>query len=322
MAPFSTSQPRKEVEAAPPIDLKKLERLPARIMPASPSYFSGIPRFTDDLLEAQDILRKYAHLPTLPPIEARRRGWIKLAAYRGRIGEVAPSAKFSKILQVLKRLNRIHPDLMPKEVQVILDKYMSGSDPGSRLAIPLTVDEDGKSRGVGRRKAASAKVYLVEGEGEVLINGRNILQVFPRLHDRESALWPLKVTNRMDKYNVWALVKGGGVTGQAEAITLGLAKALMVHEPMLKSILRKGTLPYFFLILRGMRFLCPVRSSTLLYVPAALVGSTHGTIVVLEEQLLTRASFLAGCVTRDPRRVERKKHGHVKARKMPQWVKR
>lgn len=139
---------------------------------------------------------------------------------------------------------------MPKEVQVILDKYMSGNDPGSRLAIPLTVDEDGKSRGVGRRKAASAKVYLVEGEGEVLINGRNVLQVFPRLHDRESAIWPLKVTNRMDKYNVWALVKGGGVTGQAEAITLGLAKALMVHEPMLKSILRKGTLPYFFLILR------------------------------------------------------------------------
>ena len=44
----------------------------------------------------------------------------------------------------------------------------------------------------------------------------------------------------MDKYNVWALVKGGGTTGQAEAVTLGAAKALMVFEPALKPALRRG----------------------------------------------------------------------------------
>jgi len=109
----------------------------------------------------------------------------------------------------------------------------------------------------------------VQGEGQVLINGKSINAAFGRIHDRESALWALKVTNRMDRYNIWALVKGGGATGQAEAITLGTARALMVHEPDLKPALRR-----------------------------------------------------AGCVTRNPKRVERKKPGKLKARKMPAWVKR
>ena len=82
----------------------------------------------------------------------------------------------------------------------------------------------------------------MEGTGEVLVNGKNIVQAFPRLHDRESALWALKVTQRLDKYNVWALVEGGGVTGQAESITLALARALLVHEPALKPALRRGEL--------------------------------------------------------------------------------
>lgn len=102
-----------------------------------------------------------------------------------------------------------------------------------------------------------------------MINGKSIVQAFPRLHDRESAIWPLKVSQRIDKYNVFALVAGGGVTGQAEAVTLGLARALLVHEPALKPVLRR-----------------------------------------------------AGCVTRDPRAVERKKPGRLKARKKPTWVKR
>lgn len=72
------------------------------------------------------------------------------------------------------------------------------------------------------------------------MNGKNIVQAFPRLHDRESAIWPLKISDRMDKYNVFALIGGGGVTGQAEAMTLAIAKALLVHEPALKPILRRG----------------------------------------------------------------------------------
>ncbi len=84
-------------------------------------------------------------------------------------------------------------------------------------------------------------------EGEVLINGKPLNGVFPRIHDRESAVWPLIATKRVDKYNVWAWVRGGGLTGQAEALTLGVAKALLVHEPLLKPALRRGTSSVCFL---------------------------------------------------------------------------
>jgi len=169
----------------------------------------------------------------------------------------------------LTRLNKIHPRICPKEVKQVLSNFRRPGAEEIQKAKPGTIDEYGRSVGIGRRKESSAKVYLVEGTGEVLVNGRSLVQSFPRTHDRESALWALKITERMDKYNVFALVSGGGVTGQAESITLALAKALLVHEPALKPALRR-----------------------------------------------------AGCVTSDPRRVERKKAGRLKARKRPTWVKR
>lgn len=73
-----------------------------------------------------------------------------------------------------------------------------------------------------------------------MVNGKGLHAAFGRIHDRESAVWALKATQRIDRYNVWALVEGGGTTGQAEALTLGVAKALMVHEPLLKPALRRG----------------------------------------------------------------------------------
>ena len=132
---------------------------------------------------------------------------------------------------------------MPMELKEAMEHYKRDVDPYANIPNPGTIDEAGRAYGIGRRKSSSAKVYLVQGNGEVLVNGKSINAVFGRVHDRESALWALKATGRMDKYNVWALVTGGGTTGQAEAITLGTAKALMVHEPLLKPALRRGQYP-------------------------------------------------------------------------------
>lgn len=117
---------------------------------------------------------------------------------------------------------------------------MKDSQPGDIVPNPQVVDEWGRARGVGRRKTSSAVAWLVEGEGEVLVNGKSLTQFFGRLHHRESAVWALKATQRLDKYNLFGLVQGGGSTGQAEALTLAVAKALMVHEPALKPALRRG----------------------------------------------------------------------------------
>ncbi|KAI5238092.1 hypothetical protein E4T43_07688 [Aureobasidium subglaciale] len=240
-----------------------------RIIPASPSYFTGKPDFTDDLLKLENLLRKYQTLPVLPTGHAPRVAWKTLAQYKVNSNEPVKAARYTKILQVLQRLNYIHPNLMPEEVSTALRRYMRDVQPFHNQPKPGVVDEYGRARGVGRRKSSNAVAFLVEGEGEVLINGKPLTQAFGRLHDRESALWALKVTERMDKYNVWCVTRGGGTTGQADAIALAVSKALMVHEPLLKPALRR-----------------------------------------------------AGVVTRDPRRVERKKPGKLKARKMPAWVKR
>lgn len=127
-----------------------------------------------------------------------------------------------------------------------MEIYKRDVDPYGVTRRPAVIDAEGRACGIGRRKSSSAKVVLVQGEGEVLVNGLSINRVFGRIHDRESALWALKATGRLDKYNVWALVRGGGTTGQAEALTLGAAKALMVFEPALKPALRRGEWIAFF----------------------------------------------------------------------------
>ena len=166
---------------------------------------------------------------------------MKLSQYRNRVGEPVTASKYSKVLGLLARLNRIHPLLRPGSVSTVMDDFKRPSGAEAQKPTVQELDIHGRAKGIGRRKESSARVYLVEGTGEIIINGKSIVQAFPRLHDRESALWALKVTERMDKYNVWALVEGGGVTGQAESITLALARALLVHEPALKPALRRGT---------------------------------------------------------------------------------
>lgn len=236
----TTKQLRAEVEirAAPEVNFDSLP--PARVVPASPSYFTASPVFNDNILLLQTWLRRTERLPTVSADQAPRRVWMKLSQYRSTIGETIAASKYSKVLVLLNRLNRIHPQLRPHGLNQILDQYLRPGSAEIQKAKPGTIDEFGRSRGVGRRKEASARVQLVEGDGHVLVNGRGLLDAFPRVHDRESALWALKITERMDKYNVFALVGGGGTTGQAEAITLALAKALLVHEPALKPILRRG----------------------------------------------------------------------------------
>lgn len=258
--PFSTSHHHRAHEpteiqgpiiAAPPIPLND-EPLPilkrVRIVPESPSYFTGKPRFTDDLLLLSTLLRKYQTLPVCTPGTAPRVAWKDIKEYNT-ASEHVKSGSYAKLLRVLKRLNQIHPSLMPEEVTSALQKFKRAVQPSMVKPRPVLVDEFGRARGVGRRKTSTARAWLVEGEGEVLINGRTLTQFFGRLHDRESAVWALKSTDRIDKYNVFALVKGGGVTGQAEALTLAVAKALLVHEPALKPALRRGTSISFSMLL-------------------------------------------------------------------------
>lgn len=155
-------------------------------------------------------------------------------------GEKIKLRQHREVRKWVNRLHAIDPAFMPPRVPQALAVFKRAQQPSKARMLKTKVDAEGKAVGVGRRKTSSVRAWLVEGEGEVLVNDKTITQMFGRVHDRESALWPLRVTNRTDKYNVWAICKGGGVTGQAEAMMLAVARALVAHEPALKSALRRG----------------------------------------------------------------------------------
>jgi small subunit ribosomal protein S9 len=92
--------------------------------------------------------------------------------------------------------------------------------------------------GTGRRKSAVARVYLRPGTGEFKINGRPFEQYFVTESQRSSARQPLISTDTAATFNVVARVSGGGVNGQADAVKLGIARALMVFNVELRKKLK------------------------------------------------------------------------------------
>ena len=123
--------------------------------------------------------------------------------------------------------------------------------------------------GTGRRKSSTARVYLRPGNGNIIVNRENIDTYFNRDSLKLVLRQPLEATETTSKFNILINVSGGGKAGQAGAIRLGIARALLEYDPNLRPELKK----------RGM-------------------------------------------LTRDSRRVERKKYGQPGARKRFQFSKR
>jgi small subunit ribosomal protein S9 len=122
---------------------------------------------------------------------------------------------------------------------------------------------------VGRRKSAIARIYLSEGKGNIIINKRKFEDYFTVPEIKNRVKRPLEVLNVLDTYDIKAIISGGGYKGQAEAVSLAIARALVKINPEDKPALKEK-----------------------------------------------------GLLTRDSRKVERKKPGQPKARKKFQFSKR
>lgn len=96
--------------------------------------------------------------------------------------------------------------------------------------------------GVGRRKAATARVRLTAGTGAFTVNEKQMNVYFPLLNLTTAVMNPLKATQNEARFNVTVQVNGGGPVGQAEAVSLGLARALLVADASFKNVLRKAGL--------------------------------------------------------------------------------
>jgi small subunit ribosomal protein S9 len=94
-------------------------------------------------------------------------------------------------------------------------------------------------RGTGKRKCAIAQVKLFSGKGQIMVNGKPYEDFFPRLEHRRTIEQPFKTTDTVGKYNVEVKVTGGGVTGQAEAIRHGIARALVATNEQFRPLLRQ-----------------------------------------------------------------------------------
>jgi len=148
--------------------------------------------------------------------------------------------------------------------------------------------------GTGRRKASIARVFIKKGTGTIQVNGRPLEAYFPGETDwADQVRMPLKVIDGLEQFDVIATVKGGGLTGQAGALRLGLARALDRHE----------------LDLLGL---------TIEQVREAQASNQ----IELPERPWRRTLRAAGYLTRDARIVQRKLVGLVKARKAKQFSKR
>ena len=93
--------------------------------------------------------------------------------------------------------------------------------------------------GTGRRKTAVAQVRVLPGSGAIIINGTPYEELFPRLEHRRIIMQPLLVTENTSKYNVVVKVNGGGISGQSDAISHGIARALVRADERLKPLLRQ-----------------------------------------------------------------------------------
>jgi small subunit ribosomal protein S9 len=146
------------------------------------------------------------------------------------------------------------------------ERWLQNSIPPERVPV---IDPAGRAYGRGGRKTAEARVWITPGFGNVTVNRQDFIDYFPRRSDREQVLDPLVVTKTAGKFDLQCIVKGGGLTEQAGAIRLGVARALQHWNPEYRPAMKK-----------------------------------------------------MGYLTRDARKVERKKIGRVKARKRPQWNRR
>lgn len=304
------------VPRAPPV-----APLAARIKPTSPAYYTGRPAYIDTVLSLEELTREVKRLleqanlvransgaPSLAA--ARQNMWVstselerilgtnlKAAQYRQVIARLGLLARYATLMRQLESTQLdVHKHELVSRYNATLQRYMNESakandalaqtdtDHALWLASQAKIDASGRAYSMGRRKESSAQVWIVAAQqvGSILVNNRSIDDYFTRTAERQLVTWPMKLTSTLAAYNVFALCRGGGKSGQAAALAHALANAIVAHTG--------HNLP----------------------IQHGLAAKKYVKDILAKD----------GVLKRDPRMVERKKTGLAKARKAFTWVKR
>ncbi|KAI9599123.1 ribosomal protein S5 domain 2-type protein [Syncephalis fuscata] len=224
-----------------------------RDRPGSPAYFTGQPIYNDllanlDQLWADTRQRLAISVPqstitannttadASKSTEVSSAGWLSRERMSQILGVDLTTTQYRRIIEKLNRVWR-QPGLaehLPLVIKDLASFQRAESGQKQQMAVH-TID-----------RFASARVWLVRTDephtGQVLINGKPLATYFVRMEDREAVVESLTRTDLLGQFNAWCLVRGGGTTGQAEAIRLAVTRALLVHEPTLKPALRHAGL--------------------------------------------------------------------------------
>lgn len=110
----------------------------------------------------------------------------------------------------------------------------------TKIQREVQIDSLGRSYATGKRKNSIARVWIKKGKGKITVNGKNIQDYFGREILSVIAKQPLVATKNDNKFDIVATATGGGLSGQAGAILLGISKALVLFDPTNHTTLRQG----------------------------------------------------------------------------------
>lgn len=251
--------------------------LEPRPKPEEKTFFTGRPAFTQRILdlertigESKDQLRT-AHIyplpSSLPAPQPPRVAW-KSAANLGGIFETELRTnqyrRVTSLLNELHQLRTVAALVGESDVSESIDAVLALYERPAR-ATPTDqqkegdgLDEFGRSYSFGRRKESHARAWIIQSPSslpildqvepststiptsEILINSLPLTAHFPRTADREIITRPFKLTGLLGAFNVFALARGGGTSGQAGAVALAIARGLVIHRPETREVLEAG----------------------------------------------------------------------------------
>lgn len=195
-----------------------------REKPTSLSYFTGNYRYHDLLIKLESLYNEYARKAAIDTdavdiTEAANKtqeplSWKPCDKMSQLLEMPLKASQWRKIVQHLNALASL-PQPLPEPVKAVIEQFLRYDGKQGETVKVKMLDELGRAYAVGRRKESSARCWVVEGDGQVLVNGMTLEEYFKKPVDRDQVLIPLQATENLEKYNVWALVSGGGSTGKS-----------------------------------------------------------------------------------------------------------
>lgn len=216
-----------------------------RVAPATALQYTGRGAHEQTMEVVNRIRRQYENLPrTREGVSSP--DFVSRITYVTMLGTTDPVSgpQHSELTKALSDLYYIDNQLKPQVVKDLLRRFSRSASAGADAGEVEALDDQGRAVTRGRRKTSSARVMITKAPegtvGEVRVNGLLLSQYFKELQHRSEVMFPLSVVQSETKYNVFATAVGGGNSGKAGAISLGIARGIIIHNPLLRKRLSKA----------------------------------------------------------------------------------